>query len=304
MTSIVPFARQLKSQLHTSLAAVEPIKTEKVERSPSDWIQSSVMSRRHLLSANVSFGWLAAALVPALLVGTSTAHGGFVVSSWFLASQVEDLSVGQNQHQYFFDVQTPLALTLSAEIPTALAISDYEFAWSGSEGSFNSSAVHVATDVQASGAYATSGGQLHISATQDMLVSATGFYNYALPPDEFFSRLEANITRQIPYELFWGDDPTADSFGGNFVSGTLHVDTPPGGVFLPAGDTYVLSYTMLLFTLGGGTNAIGAGNGGIHWTLQVVPECTTVPLLLPALAFVTRRKRGSTRRLSRAARIS
>lgn len=207
----------------------------------------------------------------------------FEITSWSLGAGIVDstggVSAGSETVENPFDAQDWVQRGASS------ARTDYDFAWHASFGQFLVEASHVAFDGNG-GTRSASVGSIHITPSVDLLLTATGSYDYDLPGSAMQVSHGIDVYDDNTQIAAWGafdhtflNGPTSDTF--NWSNQTV----------LPAGHQIQILYGTYLDAFGS-SGFLASGEGFIHFTLQPVPEPSTLlPLALGALMLRRRRLR-------------
>jgi hypothetical protein len=217
-----------------------------------------------------------------VLMVTSRSSGDLSVENWDLASVVIDpiTSVGDS----FQIVENPFVESHSVSIGLSTASASYDFSWSDAGGNFQIDGSQRAHDSSNGFLRSDSTGHVIFGASQDLLFTVDAEYSYNLPTGSLAAALIVAVVDNVTF-----DELLAHSF----------LETFPGtGVFevhdqidLPAGREYRVFYHMRIDAFEN-TGAIGTGDGFVHFTLQSVPEPTTLGFgLLGSVILLRRRAR-------------
>ncbi len=186
----------------------------------------------------------------------------------------------------FFDVvENPFSATHYFEYgPSAgsTAFTTYDFAWSNSGGDFRIDASHQAEDSSNGFLSSISNGDIIFTSSQPLLITVDAEYTYDLPTGSLAAALVVAVGEVGTHEEFM-----AHSFLETFPgAGTFEVHDQ---TILPAGREYLFSYRMNIHAFES-TGVIGRGDGFAHFTLQTIPEPSTLGLVILAAAISLRRR--------------
>lgn len=244
----------------------------------------------HLFRKNSQPRMLAPAACCALFgVVCAEANASLIaVSYWSLDTTViRSTPQGVQTDGAFFDqVQNPFVGSHFATIGLSTASSAYDFAWNDAGGSFRINVAHRAEDNSGSLIQSSSSGSIGFSTTRDLLLTVDAPYSYDMPAYGMDANMSIGVSDRPPTQHYFIGSAYQDTFLQSPLSGTLLVQ---GQSILPGGQTYNLSYLIRLNTRG--TSGLFAnGSGYFHFTLQEVPEPSTLALLLPAALTLRRRR--------------
>lgn len=226
-----------------------------------------------------------ALLVTLFCCGSSSAvvADGLSVSYWALSTGVGP--VGDGVGGFIDVVANPFSETQYFEygpFPGPFAYTAYDFAWSDTEGDFLIQGSHHAEDSSSGFFRSISNGDIIFTSTQPLLFTVDAEYSYRLPSSSFSAAFVVAVVEVGTHEEFM-----AHSFLETFPgAGTFEVHDQ---VLLPAGREYLFLYRMNIDAFDN-TGAIGAGDGFVHFTLESVPEPTTLGLALLGSALLLRRR--------------
>lgn len=217
--------------------------------------------------------------------------GAVIVSSWELGNVADNSSDPPFDFRAHTAVQNPfLHSHVSNAIPSSFAEAAYNFIWTDLNASFQSSVSHQAHDVPSTASILCRSSEfIFVQPSFDSVLSVEGNYAYALPPDSFLAQFTVIVRDMNTNISIWSQSQSANSFGGNPVLGELNAANE--SIPLIGGHTYRLHYDYRLHALGGGTDSIGTGTGGISWTLNPVPEPNPLFMLVCSIPLLLRRRR-------------
>jgi hypothetical protein len=217
------------------------------------------------------------------LTATPASAALFSINAWGMESTV--LNLPNLASDYSDLVQNPFVGEHHALLGPSGAHSYFDFSWTPDTASFLIAASHVAFDGNG-GTRSLSSGNIYITPTVDMLLTATGTYAYDLPGWDM----------QVAYGLVVFDGQFHERFVQTYGDDTF-IDGPTNASFtldtqfvLPAGETSVLSYRFRLDAFDS-TSLLATGSGDIQFTLQPIPEPSTVVLVFSTTLLSRRRSR-------------
>jgi hypothetical protein len=214
----------------------------------------------------------------------------FTITEWALGTTVYDSSIGGPEgldSDYNNVVENPFQHTQFASVGISTAETTYDFAWSADFGGFLIDAAHEAEDIDTGTLYSRSSGYIWVAPSIDLSLEIAAAYSYYLPPGMMLARLEIFASDVDTSENLFYAREQDNSFDGYPVSGTFTID---GNATLPAGHTIVLHYEMIIQSFSGQTGLLGTGTGSVSFTLQPVPEPSTLALLATFILIVPRRR--------------
>lgn len=216
-------------------------------------------------------------LLPVLLALSSitmpakAVAGSFDVPAWSLATGVGDSSTGLSDNSEV--VQNPFQDEHHVLLGPSQAHSYFDFSWTPDTASFLIAASHAAFDGNG-GTRSVSAGNIYITPNVDLLLTATGTYDYDMPGWDM----------RVGYGLVIYDGEFRERFVEGHTDDTF-IDGPTTAGFsldaqfvLPAGETSILSYIILIDAFDS-TGLLATGSGDIHITLAPVPEPSTLMTL-------------------------
>jgi hypothetical protein len=228
-------------------------------------------------------GWCFVITGSTALSISATVDAGIVIDSWYLETGV--LWTGGTNSIASTTVQNPFQSVQDATGPgPTTGHTEYSFGCSASAGDFLIEGSHHVPGIDPQISLAESGGGIYLTPDADLLLAVDAAYTYNLAGPNMFVQL---IFEVDPYSSEPADpvfsavrrDDTVISFP---ASGTLSIH---GQASVPAGQTYIISYSHLL-RADGITGATADGSGYIHWTLTEVPAPATLgPLAFAALVL-------------------
>lgn len=133
---------------------------------------------------------------------------------------------------------------------------------------------HVASD--ANRTRSLSAGNIFITPAVDLLLTATGRYDWDLPTDAMAVTYGLLVEDAVTHENFFERGGSQTTFLNGPAAGTYLID---GRAVLPAGREYWFSYRFILDAFEGNSGLLATGEGFIQWTLAPVPEPATLALL-------------------------
>lgn len=211
---------------------------------------------------------------------TNGVNAAIIIEQWNMVTGVRNSS-GQ-QFAFAETVQNPFFTTHDIVRGASSARTNFDFTWNDSAGDFLVEVSQRAADVDPYSLRTVFDGRLRVSADQDLLIMAEGFFAYSLPAWGMTAVFSFNV---------WEDDPPYDAplvFGdaystdGNPPPASGIISGTPQAI-LPAGHTWTIQYLIYLHTHGS-TDTAATGYGYLHFTVQEVPEPTTlIPLGLATL---------------------
>lgn len=224
--------------------------------------------------------WFATLLVASLLVSDALANS-FTLDDWALSTGIIDT---RNHFSSSFTPQpSPYMSEQHITVSPSEAHSYFDFSWTPDTASFLVAASHVALDGNG-GTRSASTGNIYITPSVDLLLTATGTYAYDLPGWDM----------QVAYGLVVFDDQFQERFVRTFGDDTF-IDGPTAASFtlntqfvLPAQEISILSYRFRLDAFDS-TGLLATGSGNMQFTLQPVPEPHTLAFLAIGAAALRRR---------------
>ncbi|MBE7506203.1 MAG: PEP-CTERM sorting domain-containing protein [Planctomycetia bacterium] len=164
------------------------------------------------------------------------------------------------------------------------ATSYYDFSWTPDTASFLVAASHVAFDGNG-GTRSASTGNIYLTPSVDLLLTATGTYAYDLPGWDMdvryaFVAYDGSFGSRFSQSL--GDFTFKGPTSGNFTISKSGI--------LPAGEVSILNYTIYVDGFDS-TGLLATGSGDILFTLQPVPEPSTIVLVIATTLLSRRRSR-------------
>jgi hypothetical protein len=229
-------------------------------------------------------------LIAALVVGAAgpSVRADFIIPQWRLGVSVYDSSSGEDDTSIFATVQNPFQDSHSATAGISTAETTYDFAWSADFGSFLIDAAHEAEDVDPGFLLVRSSGFIWVAPSIDLSLEISAAYSYYLPPHMMMAELKVVVFDEDTSERLFYSLQRDNSFDGYPVSGTFTVD---GNATLPAGHTTFLYYRMSIVSFSSQPpGLLATGTGSVSFTLQPVPEPSTLALLAPLVLIVPRRR--------------
>lgn len=228
-------------------------------------------------------------LASSLLISRPTlAHAELVISNWYLATFVQNLSPPSQQESQDFSVVTnPFMDAHTATLGPGIATTSYDFSWAGDYASFRLDASHVTPDLGNWFYASISQGSINFTASVPLRARFTGAYSYSLPI----------AAADVGADFRVSDLQTNANYIHRFgLADTLLTPPPMNGAFawdqtalIPAGRDCQISYTMRIFTtLNSG--ALATGSGYFQLTLEPVPEPAATTLFALAAACLPRRR--------------
>ncbi|MCB9858185.1 MAG: hypothetical protein H6818_21070 [Phycisphaerales bacterium] len=208
-------------------------------------------------------------------------------SFWELGSSVD--VDGQRERDISSIPQNPYQYSQSAMIgQTTASMTTYDVTWNHQQLDFLMDAVHALSDTPTSQmAFSRSTGTLRFTPVNALRVSFDLEYDY----DALGSRFQAHSSFSV------GTEGIGLVFIESLTNGPLDLGPPVGAFYIqgqvevPAGLETAISYQMMIRTLGGGSNAIGVGDGSLHITFESIPEPEVATLLgLAAVPILLRRR--------------
>lgn len=226
-----------------------------------------------------------------MIAAATPARASVVVTNWQLGVILDNSADGNFELQGFTAVQNPFMDShIAMPVPTSFAQAAYVFAWSEYDASFQANISNQASDVPTtSSLHSRTSGFIFVRPSLDSVLSVHASYSYGLPPDSFLAQSTVVVRDATTNTSIWTDSRSANSFAGNHVAGSFVSSN--GNIALIGGHTYALQYDYRLSALGGGTAGIGTGVGGIQWTLNAVPEVSSLCMLVSSIPVLLRRRR-------------
>lgn len=251
----------------------------------------SAENKIRVLRGCLSVCKLSVILFAGLIASSRVQADSFLVTSWSLGTGILDLPdvVGD----VFDVVQNPFVNEHHFTLGQGQAHSYFDFSWTPDTASFLTTASNVAFDGNG-GTRSISTGHIYLTPQVDLLITATGMYDYDLPAwgMQVAHGLDIDIDSAPAYS--WGN--FEHTFLQGPISGTFHLSEQ--GI-LPAGSSVTISYAMYVDGFGN-SGLLAEGHGSILITLQPVPEPAAVSLILASF-LAARRPRSITHRRRRAA---
>jgi len=223
----------------------------------------------------------------------SAANGAALTfDDWVLGVLVSTTSPDAHEARTFGLRPSPFLDAHQTAAPPSTSSATYDIEYSQTFGEFL-----IETSLNAlAGPFGTSvdteaSGSIFFAADAPIAITIDAAFNYDLPPASMFAGLSfAIVDLDNPHPVLFGVSDGDVSWTGEGASGTL---TLADGVVLPADRPYLLMYHMRVSTSGGPITAFGTGDGYMDFTLDVVPEPSTVLLLLCALPLFRHRRRNA-----------
>lgn len=208
----------------------------------------------------------------------------FEISSWFVESAIINLPdiVGDVSEV----VQNPFVDEHHVALGPSQAHSYFDFSWTPDTASFLITASNVAFDGNG-GTRSISSGAIYLTPHVDLLLTATGTYDYALPAWAMQVAHGLDIYADSTHLYSWGNFEYTDLQGP--ISGTFQLSRQ--GI-LPAGSSVTILYAMYVDAFGN-SGLLAEGAGSILITLQPVPEPGTLALFAMSAAMAGRRRRNA-----------
>jgi len=219
------------------------------------------------------------------LIASAPVHAdSFLVTSWSLGTAILDLPDVAGDVSDL--VQNPFVHEHHLTLGQAQAHSYFDFSWTPDTASFLIAASHVAFDGNG-GTRSISSGDIYITPNVDLLITATGTYDYDLPAWAMQVAQGVDVDADSIQLYSWGNFEYTDLQGP--ISGTFQLSEQ--GI-LPAGSSVRIFYAMYVDGFGN-SGLLAEGHGSILITLQPLPEPHTLALL--ALGACLLRKKSSRR---------
>lgn len=226
--------------------------------------------------------WLA--IVVVFIVRTNDAHAtAFDISAWSLETLVQDSADGRATDVNYV-VENPLHDQLLAVVGSSHAASYFDFTWTPDTASFLIAASHVAFDGNG-GTRSISTGNIYLTPHVDVLITATGTYDYDLPAWAMQVAHGLDIYADSTHLYSWGN--FQNTFLQGPITGTFQLSRQ--GI-LPAGSSVTILYAMYVDAFGN-SGLFAEGHGSILITLQPVPEPMTLTTLALGAVSLSRRVR-------------
>ncbi|WP_407951090.1 hypothetical protein, partial [Parvibaculum sp.] len=217
-----------------------------------------------------------------MILPTSAALGSFTVDRWDLATRIHDSN--DTVQDGSVTVSNPFSQQYDVALGASQAHSYFDFSWTPDTASFLITASHIAFDGNG-GTRSISSGNIYLTPSVDLFLTATGTYDYDLPAwaMQVAHGLDIFVDSSHPYS--WGD--FENTFLQGPISGAFHLSEQ--GI-LPAGSSVTISYAMHVDGFGN-SGLLAEGHGNILITLQPVPEPMTLTMLALGAVSLSRRVR-------------
>lgn len=216
--------------------------------------------------------------------GAFTSAAATEVSSWSLATGIGDRFNGVGAQSDM--VQNPFVDEHHVTLGASQAASYFDFSWTPDTASFLIAASNVAFDGNG-GTRSISTGNIYLTPHVDILITATGTYDYDLPAWAMQVAHGLDIYADSTHLYSWGN--FQNTFLQGPITGTFQLSRQ--GI-LPAGSSVTILYAMYVDAFGN-SGLFAEGHGSILITLQPVPEPQMVALF--ALAACLMRRKASRR---------
>jgi len=237
-----------------------------------------------------SLRWPCISAAAAALSCSATLLGGtiFDVTQWDLGTGVQ-ATFPHGAGVFSQTVTNPFISNHLAIDGNSSASTTYNVTWDDRFGDFLVEVTHRAADVDPASLRSISDGLIYVTANTDLLISINGIYSYSLPVDPMEAEFDMTVfDPSPPYDSPIGFANLYNtSVDGAPASGSFPIG---GQAILPAGHTWLIRYTMELFTYYGYSGQIASGDGYLHFTLQAVPEPAALGLLALGGAMIRRRR--------------
>lgn len=214
----------------------------------------------------------------------SRVDAGLIVESWGLLVAVANETT--QDYDIFESVQSPFVQSHSAALGSSSVSTSYDFAWSETGGTFLIQGNQQAEDNTTLHLRSLSDGQIDVFSSVDLLFTAEGSYTYDLPGGAMAVTYGLGLLDAQTGQPYFAQGGSDDSFLNGSASGTFVID---GQGILPAGRPAYIRYFMVLDTYDS-TGLFATGSGYFHFTLQQVPEPSTLGLAILGTAFLLRRR--------------
>lgn len=229
------------------------------------------------------YGWIPIFMFSCVVL-TSVEARSINVEDWALTTSVGS-SPGGSDGDFSGTPQNPYQATQSAVLGISTSVTVLEYRWTSVEGHFLATAAHAAAG-HPNILTSASGGVIWFSSASDQLITIDGSYTYDLGPGDRTAELEVHVAKTDPTVILYSFDEIALPIIGEPANGTFAFNE---AMLLPAGETYRVSYIMQLRSFGGSPDVLSFGDGHVNFHLAVVPECSTLALLLAGLSLACRR---------------
>ena len=225
----------------------------------------------------------------ALLLTPRMAEGAeFQIDEWFLGTVVRDFTSGASDGEVSGIVQNGFMESHFASLPPnglTFAETSFGFSWTDRGfGDFLIQASHAAENLD--NLRTQSSGNIIFTTTVDLRMDIDASYTYDV--GDKMVRLNFNIIQQDPVEILFA----ASERGGAAVfeppAGTLTIQQDD--LLVPAGHTYAINYLIDIITFGDPPDTIGTGSGFIHFSIEPVPEPSTLFLVAVGSLGLSRRR--------------
>ncbi|RIK55687.1 MAG: hypothetical protein DCC63_18790, partial [Nitrospira sp.] len=214
-----------------------------------EWVRASMRRTRHF----TTFAFAILVVCPPRGQATD-----FTIDAW-------SLETGIIEDQNYF---------VGSYSPEPLPYSDTQLVSIGLSTSFLIEGSHVASD--ANRTRSLSAGNIFITPAVDLLLSATGRYDWDLTTDAMAVTYALLVDDPMTQEYFFAQGDSHTTFLDGPAAGTYLID---GQAVLPAGREIRISYFFILDAFEGNSGLLATGEGFIQWTLAPVPEPATLALL-------------------------
>lgn len=187
----------------------------------------------------------------------------FTLDDWALSTGIIDT---RNHFSSSFTPQpSPYISAQHVMVAPSEAHSYFDFSWTPDTASFLIAASHVAVDGNG-GTRSLSSGNIYITPSVDLLLSAQGHYDWDLPAGAMAIQWGFVAWDFQSHEVYFSQGDMHTTFLHGPASGTFTIN---GQGVLPPNRQIVLQYNMILDTFGS-TGLLATGAGEINFSL--VPE--------------------------------